>query len=244
MSKLPISMRLLLSVLALVLVAIMLKLGVWQLDRSQFKATKQTMFNQRISQNIKQLPVDLVSVEDWSYFRVTASGEYLSDAGFFVDNVVNQTVTGVSVVTPLQIQDSENLILVNRGWLPWGVDRTFLPAIQTPTGKVDLTGLLIPATEGHFYLDDPDESSELSNLWLQLDLQRFIRTTENPVQSLILILDQDQPGSYESIWKLQDDNWITRHKAYAFQWFALAIALLLITLIMNIKTRKKGAQND
>ncbi len=162
-----------LSVMAMVLIAMMLKLGFWQLDRSHFKATKQAVYSQRISQPVKQLPAEFVNADDWSYFKVRISGSYLSASGFFVDNVVHQSVTGLAVVTPFKILGSETLILVNRGWLPWGTDRTFLPVVNTPDGTIELTGLLIPPSEGHYYLSNPDDTNERANLWLQLDLQRF-----------------------------------------------------------------------
>ncbi len=236
--------KLLLNGLALVLMAIMLRLGMWQLDRSEFKAEKQSSYSQRVVQPIQEFPCEVVNANDWSYYKVQVSGEYLPESGFFVDNVVNNTVTGLLLVTPLKITGTEILILVNRGWLPWGVDRTFLPVIETPDQDVQLTGLLVPATEGHFYLGDPEQSNEPDNLWLQLDLQRFEKSTDSPVQPLIFILDPDQPGSYEHIWQLQDDSWIARHKAYAVQWFALAATLLLITVVLNLRAANKDKEND
>ena len=235
---------LLLNGAALALVAIMLKLGMWQLDRSEFKAEKQVTFNQRVAQPAQELASDLVDAKDWSYYRVEIKGQYLPEKGFFVDNVVNNTVTGLLLVTPLKIANSETLILVNRGWLPWGEDRAFLPIVETPQQQIKLTGLLIPAATGHFYLGNPEQTNEPDNLWLQLDLQRFIKSTDNPVQPLILVLDSGQPGGYEYIWKLQDDNWIARHKAYAVQWFALAATLFLVTLVLNFRATNKGEDND
>ncbi len=235
--------KLLLNGLALVSMVIMVRLGIWQLDRSEFKAEKQTVFTQRAAQPVQELPTGLVNKDDWSYYNVQINGQYQADDSFFVDNVVNNTVTGLLLVTPLRIANSEHTILITRGWLPWGVDRTFLPAIQTPDEKVTLTGLLVPAAEKHFYLNDPDKSDEPDNLWLQLDLKRFMELTDYSMQPLILVLDSGQPGSYERIWQLQDDSWVARHKAYAVQWFGLALMLLIITLVLNFRSSKGNTEN-
>ena len=73
-----------------------------------------------------------------------------------------------------------------------------------------------------------------SQLWSQLDIQRFNRLTESEVQPLILILDQGQPGAYEHTVQFQDDTWIARHKAYAFQWFGLAATLIIIMIVPGL----------
>ena len=213
----------------------MIKLGFWQLDRADYKAQKQLTINSRLGEPIRQLGGEIVDAQQWQYYRVTVSGEYQSERGFIVDNVINKSIAGVNAVTPLMISDSKTQILVNRGWLAWGNDRTFLPAIQTPDGSLSLTGLLVPAAEDHFYLKSPDGSEQGKQLWSQLDLQRFQKLSDNAVQPLILLLDKGQPGSFEHIWQFQGDTWIARHKAYAFQWFGLALALIVIILILGYK---------
>ncbi len=210
-------------------------LGFWQLDRAAFKAKKQMMINSRLNQDTRQLPSSVVDIDLWQYYRVRVDGEYLPELGFFVDNVVNNAIAGVNTVTPLKIAGSDTLILVNRGWLAWGNDRTFLPVIDTPGGSVSLSGVLVPAPEDPFYLKNPDDTGEQKELWSQLDLQRFRKMADNEVQPLILLLDRDQSGSFKHIWQFQGDTWIARHKAYAFQWFGLAFALGTIIIVLGYK---------
>ena len=227
--------KIILPFIAITLTTVMIKLGFWQLDRAEFKAQKQLIIDARVSQATRQLPADVVEKDEWQYFKVNVSGEFRPDLEFIVDNVVNKSIAGVNVVTPLKIAGSQTLILVNRGWLAWGNDRTFLPSIDTPLGSVKLTGILVQAVEDPFYLKDPEDFGEHKQLWSQLDLQRFKKLTDNPVQPLILLLDEDQPGSFEHIWQFQGDTWIARHKAYAFQWFGLAFALIVIILVLVYK---------
>lgn len=216
---------------AVLLAAMMIKLGFWQLDRSEFKAQKQMIMNARLNQDTRQLPASLVDIDQWQYYKVKVEGEYVPDLGFLVDNVVHDSIAGINTITPLRISGSDTLILINRGWSQWGSDRTFLPRIDTPEGSVSLTGILVPAPEDPFYLKNPDASGEDKQLWSQLDLQRFKTFSGNPVQPLILLLDKDQPGSFTHTWQFQGDTWIARHKAYAFQWFALAFTLVIIMIV-------------
>ena len=227
--------KILLLVLALVLVAIMIKLGYWQLDRSAFKAEREMEISQRLEHPVKQMPLIQLDSQQWRYYQVNIKGQYLPDLGFLVDNVVHESVVGVSVVTPFEITGSDYLILVNRGWQPWGADRQTLPQVQTPAQQVELSGRLVPATEDHFYLQDPEDSLEPSQLWPQLDLNRFIKTSPKSVQPLILVLDTDQAGSYQHIVQFHYDGWVARHQAYAIQWFALALTLTIITIVLSYK---------
>ena len=222
--------------LAVLLAAGMIKLGFWQLERAQFKSEKQLIIDTRMNQPLRQLPADKIHADEWQYYQVNVRGEYLGDLGFVVDNVINKSIAGVNAVTPLRIADSDTLILVNRGWIAWGYDRTFLPNIDSPHGQVSINGLLVPVARDPFYLKDPDDSGQRKQLWSQLDLQRFIKLYGNNVQPLVLQLDENQPGSFEYIWQLQDDTWIARHKAYAFQWFGLACTLIIIMIVVGYHT--------
>ena len=222
------------SIAVLVTVA-MIKLGFWQLDRAEFKSQKQQIINTRVNQAIRHLPAEIIDVDEWQYYQVKVRGEYLNDIGFVVDNVVNKSVAGVNVVTPLKIAGSDTLILVNRGWLAWGNDRTFLPSFDTPAGELSVSGLLVRAPQDPYYLKDPDDSGQYKQLWSQLDLKRFKKLNDADVQPLILVLDKDQVGSFEYIQQPQGDTWIARHKAYAFQWFGLAIAAIIIIIVLGYK---------
>ena len=219
--------------IVLIMTVSMIKLGFWQLERAQFKAEKQLIIDTRMTQHVRQLPADLLEIEDWQYYQVNVEGEFLPEIGFFVDNVVHNSIAGVNTITPFRLFGSDALILVNRGWTQWGNDRTFLPIIDTPDGSVSLTGVLVPAPGDPFYLKSPDDSDESKKLWTQLDLQRFKKSTGNVVQPLILLLDKDQPGSLTPIWQFQGDTWVARHKAYAFQWFGLAFTLIVIMIVLG-----------
>ena len=127
----------------------------WQLERAEFKIEKQSIIDTRLDQSARPLSGSIVDSDEWQYYRVNVSGMYRPESGFLVDNVVNHSVAGVNVVTPLKIEGTQTLVLVNRGWLAWGADRSFLPAVQTPEGPVKLAGVLVPAAQDHFYLKDP-----------------------------------------------------------------------------------------
>jgi cytochrome oxidase assembly protein ShyY1 len=139
-----------LTLIALLMMPTMYKLGFWQLHRHQSK----TADNRLTADNLAAPPVPVerltrhgVRVPDKDLYRtVTATGRY--DTAHEV--VARQRTAadgdsiGYHVITPLVMADGE-AVLVNRGWIPAGADLTKFPKIPAaPSGTVAITGRLRP----------------------------------------------------------------------------------------------------
>ena len=66
--------------------------------------------------------------------RVLLEGEWLTSAGIFLDNRTYAGRAGYHVLTPLRLADGSGVVLVNRGWVATGADRTALPAMSVASG--------------------------------------------------------------------------------------------------------------
>lgn len=223
-----------------VLLPVLIGLGFWQLDR----AAEKTATRDRVLARSQMDPVDLNRVRPapraMEFRRATVRGRYRGDFTIYLDNKVLDGTPGYEVVTPLLIgaRADHRVILVNRGWVPWGASRETLPAVETPGGKVELRGRLVRPPEEYFSLESGVETA-FQALWQNLDLERYRAVTGLPVAPLVLELAPDgsggdglvrQPPEY-------DDAWIARHKAYAVQWFALALTLVVLYVALNLKKR-------
>ena len=115
------SRRWLLTTLLVVLgMAVMARLGIWQLDRlAQRKA-----FNARVQAQLDQPELNLVgenlneNLAAMEYRAVHVAGEYEFGQQIALRNQYWQNQWGVHLVTPLHIQDSDQIVLVDRGWIP------------------------------------------------------------------------------------------------------------------------------
>ena len=58
---------------------------------------------------------------------------------------------------------------------------------------------------------------------------------------LVRLSDPQQPGAYRADWE-PDMMGPQTHYGYAFQWFSLAVALVILTVIASY--RRTGANND
>ena len=105
----------------------------------------------------------------------------------------------------------------------------------------DIVGVAVIPPEYTFTLKDDGPLDEISSpVWQVLDLQRFEDAAPYPVQKFVIQLDPSIPGGFERQWKPPSDEWIFRHKAYAFQWFALCAALLVIYFLLAFRPHKES----
>jgi surfeit locus 1 family protein len=114
----PFSRRwLLATLLVAAAMAVMVRLGIWQLDRLE----QRREFNARVLAQINQpalvlkgpaLQADLASME---YRPVVVEGEYDFSQQVALRNQVWENQAGVHLLTPLRIAGTEQSVLVNRG---------------------------------------------------------------------------------------------------------------------------------
>ncbi len=228
--------RLLPTLATVALLPLVLGLGFWQLDRAEHKARLQTEYDARTHGPIVSIGVSLQPAETLRFYRVVAKGRYDGDRQILLDNRVHRGQVGYHVITPLVIEGSETRVLVNRGWVALGMDREHLPAIDTPTGVQEIFGVAMVPAERVFTLGKPGAvSGQWEPVWQTMDMARFKAAVNYPVQPVVVLLDPASPaGGFVRAWSRLDAG-IATHKAYAFQWFALAIALLTLYLVVNIR---------
>ena len=58
-----------------------------------------------------------------------------------------------------------------------------------------------------------------------------------PVAPLVLLLDPDQPGCHVCVWAPVQGIGPDKHRGYAVQWFALAVALVVLCGVVLRRVR-------
>ena len=207
------------------LVALMLFLGFWQLDRLDQKRT----FNATVLERTAMDPVsvvDLVSAGsepdgslEWRI--VTAEGTYLPDEQVTLINRSLDGVAGYSPFVPLQMDDG-TVVFVQRGFVPLAEP---MPSIAE--GRVSVTGFLRPPqTRGT--LGAVDSTDPTATEFHRADVELIAARTEAPHLPMYIQLLGQSPA-VESVWpqaaRLPDLD-EGPHFSYAMQWwFFSAVAL-------------------
>ncbi|MDF3302206.1 SURF1 family cytochrome oxidase biogenesis protein [Streptomyces tropicalis] len=137
-----------LTLVALLLIPTMIRLGFWQLHRHDHRQA----LNKVIDASLAAKPVaaeSLTSVggtvaHDDIYRRVTAKGRFDTAHELVVRRRTNaDDQVGYHVLTPFVLDDGK-VLLVNRGWVPSPASQTAFPDIPAPAaGEVTVTGRLM-----------------------------------------------------------------------------------------------------
>lgn len=211
---------------AVLLIPVFLALGYWQLQRAEEKRVLQAEYDRRAMGPPARLGIESLSAQALRFRPVVASGRYRPEQQVLIDNRVHKGVPGYHVVTPLAVEPGGGYVLVNRGWIALGADRQQLPAIDTPTDVVTVNGVATVPHDDGFRLGAPDAPN--APVWQQLDLERFAARLGAPLAPVVILLDpRSDAGGFVRDWTRLDAG-IAVHQGYAFQWFALAAAALVL----------------
>lgn len=224
------------TLITVVLLYTMVSLGFWQLDRAEFKETLQ----QKIVERKNQSPADFTALpqsqDDRRYYPLKFYGEYDVEHSFLLDNKVLNGHAGYHVFTPVKI-DSNRFVLVDRGFIKQGQSRDDLPVIETPGGRIAFQGVLdLTPPRALLLAENVQETSRWPIVLQYIDLAEIGQILDYPLYDMVLWLDQDQAGSLEYDLPTLNLN-SAKNNGYAFQWFALSLALLIIYLVVNTQRR-------
>jgi surfeit locus 1 family protein len=211
-------------------------LGLWQSGKAEVRTAELAQHAARSRLGpwlIDSRPVDPQQLQD---APVTVRGQYEPQNQFFVDNRQENGKPGVHVVTPLKIEGGETRILVNRGWVGWGQGRETLPVVPAPQGVVQVSGVAAVPVNKKFFLM-PDHAEVQTQLWSRLDLKRYSGEHSFPVQAVVVLQNSaDASDGLVRNWQPPEDR-VAMHQSYAYQWFGMAIALLIFYGVASVRRK-------
>jgi cytochrome oxidase assembly protein ShyY1 len=197
------------------IVGVTVSLGNWQVRRAHEKADLQARIDRFARTAAVPVGADAQVHEGQA---VSLEGRWLAHHTILLDNRTHGGRAGYHVLTPLQLADGSGAVLVNRGWLPVGADRTRLPDISTPDDAQTIAGRMRPVEAAPFAL-----SSELvaGRMWQNLDLDRYRAETGMTLATWTLQQTSAAADGLVREWPAPAAG-IDRHRGYALQWYSLA----------------------
>ncbi len=121
------------SFLALPMLAAMLALGIWQVQRMGWKSA----LLQELAAAQAGPPVNAANPAPFAH--ILASGRFRHDLELLLGSEVRGTTLGAALITPLE-REGAPALLVERGWVP--LDRA---GVSRPEGVVTVQGYMRPA---------------------------------------------------------------------------------------------------
>ncbi len=211
-------------------------LGSWQLERADEKA----MIIQKHEHNAAQAAMRLDSLRgewaQWRYREVVAQGRYDLDQLMLLDNRIHRGRVGYHVLTPLRLFGSDQAVLVNRGWIAGMTDRSELPDFATPGERIELHGKIELPPQRSFRLGDAEEPLHEGLRVVQaVDLKQFEALTGYALLPVVLLLDPSDDSGFQRDWKPVYGIGPDKHRAYAMQWYSIALILVVMYLALSIR---------
>ena len=228
------------TIIFLLILPVLLRLGFWQLDRAEEKRGLITQFKQQNKLGPISLTDNLKADFNLNYRTAKVSGRYDSSKQVFIDNKIYQGKLGAYALTPFKINNSEYSILVNRGWVPMAIERTPLPKIETPTEMLTLHGKIKISAAKPFVVGKQFQSNEGWPALMQwINIAEIEKKSGLKLLPYVFLLDEKEKSGYVRNWKpvvMQPE----KSTSYAVQWFSLAMALTIIYIVVNLKTVKES----
>lgn len=226
------------TVAAVVAVAVTASLGRWQLNRADQKLALQAQMGERSAlpslDNAGLLAStstqDAAAVASVHHRGVVVTGRWVPQAQVFLDNRQMAGRVGFFHVMPLRIEGTERVVLVQRGWAPRDFqDRSRVPDVPTPEGTVRIEGRLAPPPAQLYQLGEAAPGVIRQNI----DLPELARETGLNLLPLSIQQTGDADDGLLRQWPAPAVD-VSRHHGYAFQWFALSSLLILLYLWFQI----------
>lgn len=222
------------GILALFFCVLFGRLGMWQLARADEKKQMLAMQHQRAT----EIAIDWHSGETLplQYQPIHVHGHF-SPITLLLDNQHYQHQFGYNVLSPL-ILDKGDVVLVDRGWVPGHANRDDIPEITTPSTVIEVEGnVYYPAQKSWSLGNIFDKKKDNVAVIELIDAQILSQFLHKSVYPFIIRMHPKAPNGFVREWPvvaMPPD----RHVAYAVQWFAMALVVVLLYFILSIKKRK------
>jgi surfeit locus 1 family protein len=217
--------------LALPMLAILLGLGTWQMERRAWKEGLLADIAAGLARPPAALPAAIPHPEAWAWRPVSVDGVWDHRHEMHLLGRTLDGRAGLHIVTPLLRSDGGPAVIVDRGWAP-DADA----AIDRPSGPVHLEGIArLPGPQGAF---QPGNDAA-TNQWFWIDLPAMADAAGLSAAAPVVVDAAAGPdvGVYpvggQSRIDLPND-----HLQYAITWYAFAAILIAIFLLDRRRTRR------
>lgn len=218
-------------------VAVTIRLGNWQGDRAAYKAAQQALIYEA-QQRPTLSPADAAETgAEARYQAVRGRGRFILEPIWYLDNRIHEGRAGYAVLQlfePERVNDyarpgSDRLLLVDRGWVPVGPDRSVLPKVETPKEVVTIVGRLNAPPSRNPGTADNDIGPRLN----YLAMEELTRRIGRPLSPLMVELTEGE--GWLGTTPPPPAARIDHHYAYQVQWYSMAALAVVLFVVFSFR---------
>lgn len=216
-----------------ILLPLFCALGVWQLDRAELKRQLASTQEARRKLPTVRIGEDRSDPASWEFRSLQAEGRFLPQWTLLIENRKHLGRNGYHVITPLQLSDSGEILLVNRGWVSEQELNDNAPP-PTPQDRVRIHGRYHRPQPPALALAFSATGTDKPPHWPYLTLEHFAQWSGlSPLPFALLQTSEDSDGFIRD-WPRPSFK-VGMHIGYAIQWFAFAAITGLLWLRLSFK---------
>jgi surfeit locus 1 family protein len=215
--------------------ALLIGLGVWQLQRLQWKEALITRVESRTSKPAIPLEDALshgLANAEWRHVSVRGTLQNDDELYLFAPSNVGQP--GYHVVAPMALEGGST-VLIDRGFVPEELKNPAARPEGRVEGAVTVTGVLRLSQAPGLFTPAPDQANRV---WYVKEVPSMAEVARVTLRAPIIIEADatSNAGEYPKGGQTRVD-FPNNHLQYAITWFGLALALAIIYLLYH---RKQG----
>lgn len=221
------------TILVFLAIVVMVRLGIWQLDRLEQRRNFNAHYLQQIEAPTVELTPDNfeLDLEGMEYRQIIARGDYDYNHEMAIRNQSWQGQAGVHLLTPLIISESNHIVFINRGWIPLDAYQQGDWRDYHEGGNITIAGIIRSSQTAPTFggrSDPPLQQGEIRKAWNFVDIQSISKQINAPVIPIYIQQSPDPSRTdppYQN--KLVVEINEGPHLSYAIQWFIFSIILAL-----------------
>jgi surfeit locus 1 family protein len=227
------------SLLATCLVALLgagfVRLGLWQWHKWAHARLEWTQFARGTGEVQPLAGRRLADVR--LFQRVSLEGRLDPEHQFLLDNRTSRGNAGYEVLSPLTRADDGQVLLVDRGWVPFTGSRARLPDVSfADPRQLQLTGRVanLPSAGLASGRAPPDRTSPWPKVTSYPTILQLERSLGKSLEPRILLLDPNAPLGFVREWEPPGLPPL-RYLSYAIQWWCFAALALVIWAVVSTR---------
>ncbi len=221
-----------LTVFSVPSLAVLVILGLWQLDRLAWKTELIDSFNARANAAALLPPDPEVDLSQLEFHNLALSGRFMHDRELYLTGRTYEGNAGFHVVTPFRT-DQDKIIFVNRGWVSEAYREPEARLFSIKDEQVSLRAVLrLPQQKGYFVPENEPENG----FWFTLKPAEMAEFQELDEAVRTYYADQIRTSEVLTlpITAEIDINVRNTHLNYALTWFGVALSLIGVYIAYHV----------
>ncbi len=218
------------------MLAILVGLGTWQLQRRAWKTELLATIAARMNAPPVDLPSDLGDPGNWQFRDVQVTGHFAGDHALNLYGRTFDGKAGVHLLVPL-IRDDGAAILVDRGFVPF-VHNSALADFAPAEGRLTVTGVIRLPEPAGWFLPSPKPAE---NIWYGVDIPAMSAATGLALAPYYVAARPSGGSGWPAATGGTEGTGIrNEHLNYAIFWFSMAAALVVIYVMSSWRAASRA----